>query len=95
MTDTPIFADWHALVDTKVSNAFGPRTLSDKRHRACCEAEDIEEARGGSDGLGKRILPPIRIGAHGTAMVFFHSGNKRGRLTETMTKPTGGTHPSN
>ena len=39
------------------------------QHHVCYEVEDIEDARQWFEGLGKRILGPTRIGAHGADLL--------------------------
>ena len=51
------------------------------------EVEDIEDARQWFEGLGKRILGPTRIGAHGTPIFFLHPKDMMGQLTEIMETP--------
>jgi len=65
------------------------------QHHLCYEVEDIEEARSWFEGLGKRILGPTRIGAHGTPIFFLHPKDMMGQLTEIMETPKGGSHWSN
>ncbi|WP_265571571.1 methylmalonyl-CoA epimerase [Sphingomicrobium nitratireducens] len=57
------------------------------QHHLCFEVPDIEEARGWFEGLGKRILGPTRIGAHGTPIFFLHPKDMEGVLTEIMESP--------
>ena len=64
-------------------------------HHLCYEVEDIEEARSWFEGLGKRILGPTRIGAHGTPIFFLHPKDMMGQLTEIMETPKDKTHWSN
>ena len=65
------------------------------QHHVCYEVEDIEEARSWFEGLGKRILGPTRIGAHGTPIFFLHPKDMMGQLTEIMETPKTGAHWSN
>ena len=60
------------------------------QHHLCYEVEDIDEARAWFEGLGKRILGPTRIGAHGTPIFFLHPKDMMGQLTEIMETPKGG-----
>ncbi|WP_379547209.1 methylmalonyl-CoA epimerase [Qipengyuania sp. DSG2-2] len=62
------------------------------QHHVCYEVEDIEEARSWFEGLGKTILGPTRIGAHGTPIFFLHPKDMMGQLTEIMETPKGGGH---
>ena len=57
------------------------------QHHLCYEVEDIEAARAWFEGLGKRILGPTRIGAHGTPIFFLHPKDMMGQLTEIMETP--------
>ena len=57
------------------------------QHHVCYEVEDIEDARTWFEGLGKRILGPTRIGAHGTPIFFLHPKDMMGQLTEIMETP--------
>ena len=62
------------------------------QHHLCYEVEDIAAARAWFEGLGKRILGPTRIGAHGTPIFFLHPKDMMGQLTEIMETPRGGGH---
>ena len=62
------------------------------QHHVCFEVPDIAEARAWFDGLGKRILGPTRIGAHGTSIFFLHPKDMMGVLTEIMEAPAGRNH---
>ena len=62
------------------------------QHHLCYEVPDIDEARTWFEGLGKRILGPTRIGAHGTPIFFLHPKDMMGQLTEIMETPRGGGH---
>lgn len=65
------------------------------QHHVCYEVEDIEDARKWFEELGKRILGPTRIGAHGTPIFFLHPKDMMGVLTEIMETPKGPAHWSN
>lgn len=65
------------------------------QHHLCFEVLDIAEARAEFESLGKRILGPTRIGAHGTPIFFVHPKDMGGMLTEIMETPKDGTHWSN
>ncbi len=65
------------------------------QHHLCFEVPDIAEARSEFEALGKRILGPTRIGAHGTPIFFVHPKDMGGMLTEIMETPKEGTHWSN
>ena len=62
------------------------------QHHLCYEVPDIAEARSWFEGLGKRILGPTRIGAHGTPIFFLHPRDMMGQLTEIMETPREGAH---
>ncbi|MEO0417400.1 MAG: VOC family protein [Pseudomonadota bacterium] len=59
------------------------------QHHVCFEVPDIEEARTEFEAMGKRILGPTRIGAHGTPIFFVHPKDMQGMLTEIMETPRG------
>ncbi|HEY8602930.1 methylmalonyl-CoA epimerase [Tsuneonella suprasediminis] len=65
------------------------------QHHVCFEVPDIEAARAEFEGMGKRILGPTRIGAHGTPIFFVHPKDMLGMLTEIMEAPKEGAHWSN
>lgn len=65
------------------------------QHHVCFEVPDIEAARAEFEGMGKRILGPTRIGAHGTPIFFVHPKDMLGMLTEIMETPKEGAHWSN
>jgi len=65
------------------------------QHHVCYEVEDIEDARKWFEEMGKRILGPTRIGAHGTPIFFLHPKDMMGQLTEIMEKPKDNAHWSN
>lgn len=65
------------------------------QHHVCFEVPDIAEARTHFEALGKRILGPTRIGAHGTPIFFVHPKDMGGVLTEIMETPREGAHWSN
>lgn len=60
------------------------------QHHVCFEVEYIDAARAWFEGLGKRILGPTRIGAHGTPIFFLHPKDMMGVLTEIMERPGAG-----
>jgi methylmalonyl-CoA/ethylmalonyl-CoA epimerase len=62
------------------------------QHHVCFEVPDISAARAWFEGLGKRILGPTRIGAHGTPIFFLHPKDMMGVLTEIMETPRGAGH---
>lgn len=57
------------------------------QHHVCFEVPDIATAREEFENLGKRILGPTRIGAHGTPIFFVHPKDMQGMLTEIMETP--------
>ena len=59
------------------------------QHHVCFEVPDIEAARAEFEDIGKRILGPTRIGAHGTPIFFVHPKDMQGMLTEIMETPKG------
>jgi methylmalonyl-CoA/ethylmalonyl-CoA epimerase len=65
------------------------------QHHVCFEVPDIEIAREAFEDMGKRILGPTRIGAHGTPIFFLHPKDMQGMLTEIMETPKEGGHWSN
>ena len=65
------------------------------QHHLCFEVPDIAEARTALEALGKRILGPTRIGAHGTPIFFVHPKDMGGMLTEIMETPREDAHWSN
>lgn len=65
------------------------------QHHVCFEVPDIAEARAEFEEMGKRILGPTRIGAHGTPIFFVHPKDMMGMLTEIMETPREGAHWSN
>ena len=54
-----------------------------------------EGRRAEFEALGKRILGPTRIGAHGTPIFFVHPKDMGGMLTEIMETPREDAHWSN
>ncbi|QPC99772.1 MULTISPECIES: methylmalonyl-CoA epimerase [Qipengyuania] len=80
--------------DSPINN-FLEKNPSGGQHHLCYEVEDIEEARSWFEGLGKRILGPTRIGAHGTPIFFLHPKDMMGQLTEIMETPKDNAHWSN
>ncbi|WP_066553523.1 methylmalonyl-CoA epimerase [Croceicoccus bisphenolivorans] len=60
------------------------------QHHVCFEVPDIAAAREYFEGIGKRILGPTRIGAHGTPIFFVHPKDMMGMLTEIMETPKDG-----
>jgi methylmalonyl-CoA/ethylmalonyl-CoA epimerase len=80
------------LSETSPIHGFLEKNPLGGQHHLCYEVADIDEARAWFEGLGKRILGPTRIGAHGTPMFFLHPKDMMGQLTEIMETPQGGGH---
>jgi methylmalonyl-CoA/ethylmalonyl-CoA epimerase len=57
------------------------------QHHLAFEVPDIAVARAAFEGMGKRVLGPTRIGAHGTPVFFLHPRDMAGVLTEIMETP--------
>ena len=74
---------------------FLEKNPSGAQHHVCYEVEDIEDARKWFEDMGKRILGPTRIGAHGTPIFFLHPKDMMGQLTEIMETPKDDAHWSN
>ncbi|HAU22630.1 MAG TPA: methylmalonyl-CoA epimerase [Erythrobacter sp.] len=68
-------------------NSFLAKNPAGGQHHICFEVPDIEKAREEFEGMGKRILAPTRIGAHGTPIFFIHPKDMMGQLTEIMETP--------
>ncbi|PZT84938.1 MAG: methylmalonyl-CoA epimerase [Citromicrobium sp.] len=81
--------------DASPINGFLAKNPAGGQHHVCYEVEDIEDARNWFEGLGKRILGPTRIGAHGTPIFFLHPKDMMGQLTEIMERPKDNAHWSN
>ncbi|MEP2234703.1 MAG: methylmalonyl-CoA epimerase [Alteripontixanthobacter sp.] len=67
--------------------AFLAKNPAGGQHHVCYEVPDIEQARSEFEAMGKRILGPTRIGAHGTPIFFLHPKDMMGQLTEIMETP--------
>lgn len=67
--------------------AFLQRNPLGGQHHLAFEVPDIETARAGFEAMGKRVLGPTRIGAHGTPVFFLHPKDMGGTLTEIMETP--------
>jgi methylmalonyl-CoA/ethylmalonyl-CoA epimerase len=76
-------------------NGFLAKNPHGGQHHLCFEVPDIAEARTAFEELGKRILGPTRIGAHGTPIFFVHPKDMGGMLTEIMETPREDAHWSN
>ena len=72
--------------DSAINN-FLAKNPAGGQHHVCFEVPDIEAARAEFEGMGKRILGPTRIGAHGTPIFFLHPKDMQGMLTEIMETP--------
>ena len=57
------------------------------QHHLAFEVPDIAAARAAFEAMGKRVLGPTRIGAHGTPVFFVHPKDMAGTLTEIMETP--------
>jgi len=57
------------------------------QHHVAFEVADIHEAHQWFTAHNKRILGPIRTGAHGTPVFFVHPRDMNGMLTEIMEAP--------
>jgi len=68
-------------------NNFLERNPAGGQHHVCFEVPDIATAREEFEAMGKRILGPTRIGAHGTPIFFVHPKDMQGMLTEIMETP--------
>jgi len=77
------------LGETSPINGFIAKNPAGGQHHLCYEVADIDAARAWFEGLGKRILGPTRIGAHGTPIFFLHPKDMLGQLTEIMETPKG------
>ena len=66
-------------------NLFYRRTIAGLAMSAL--SQDIDAARTEFEAMGKRILGPTRIGAHGTPIFFVHPKDMAGVLTEIMESP--------
>ncbi|MGX7952267.1 methylmalonyl-CoA epimerase [Tsuneonella sp. HG249] len=76
------------LSEASPIHAFLEKNPLGGQHHVCFEVPDIAEARAWFEGLGKRILGPTRIGAHGTPIFFLHPKDMMGVLTEIMETPS-------
>ena len=75
---------------TSPITAFLARNPLGGQHHLAFEVPDIAEARAEFEAMGKRILGPTRIGAHGTPVFFIHPRDMNGVLTEIMEPPAHG-----
>ncbi len=83
------------LSDESPVTGFLAKNPMGGQHHVCFEVPDIAEARGEFEEMGKRILGPTRIGAHGTPIFFVHPKDMQGMLTEIMETPKEGADWSN
>ena len=72
--------------------AFLQRNPLGGQHHLAFEVPDIHQAHQEFTAAGKRVLGPIRIGAHGTPVFFVHPKDMAGVLTEIM-EASGAVHP--
>ncbi|MEP3051359.1 MAG: methylmalonyl-CoA epimerase [Erythrobacter sp.] len=77
--------------DSSINNFVDKNPLGGQHH-VCFEVPDIDVARDEFEAMGKRILGPTRIGAHGTPIFFVHPKDMQGMLTEIMETPRQGAH---
>jgi len=75
------------LGETSTIRGFLEKNPAGGQHHLCYEVADIDAARAWFEGLGKRVLGPTRIGAHGTPIFFLHPKDMGGVLTEIMESP--------
>ena len=75
------------LADDSPVNGFLAKNPQGGQHHLCFEVPEIDAARAEFEAAGKRILGPIRIGAHGTPIFFVHPKDMAGVLTEIMESP--------
>jgi len=78
--------------DSSPINNFLEKNPLGGQHHVCFEVPDIATAREEIEAMGKRILGPTRIGAHGTPIFFVHPKDMQGMLTEIMETPKDGAH---
>jgi methylmalonyl-CoA/ethylmalonyl-CoA epimerase len=78
--------------DSSPINNFLEKNPLGGQHHVCFEVPDIATAREEFVAIGKRILGPTRIGAHGTPIFFVHPKDMQGMLTEIMETPKDGAH---
>ena len=78
------------LSEASPITAFLQRNPLGGQHHLAFEVLDIAAARAEFEALGKRVLGPTRIGAHGTPVFFVHPKDMAGTLTEIMEAPAHG-----
>ena len=78
------------LSETSPIAAFLQRNPLGGQHHLAFEVPNIAEARAEFEALGKRVLGPTRIGAHGTPVFVVHPKDMAGTLTELLAMPPHG-----
>jgi methylmalonyl-CoA/ethylmalonyl-CoA epimerase len=78
------------LSEASPVSAFLGRNPLGGQHHLAFEVPDIAAARAEFEAMGKRVLGPTRIGAHGTSVFFVHPRDMAGTLTEIMETPAHG-----
>ena len=78
------------LSKTSPITAFLDRNPLGGQHHLAYEVPDISVAQQWFTAQDKRILGPVRIGAHGTPVFFVHPKDMAGVLTEIMESPAHG-----
>ena len=78
------------LSDVSPIAAFLQRNPLGGQHHLAFEVPDIHQAHQEFTAARKRVLGPIRIGAHGTPVFFVHPKDMNGVLTEIMESPAHG-----
>ena len=78
------------LSDASPLAGFLARNPLGGQHHLAFEVPDIAAARAEFEAMGKRVLGPTRIGAHGTPVFFVHPKDMDGVLTEIMEPPAHG-----
>ena len=78
------------LSEASPITAFLARNPLGGQHHLAFEVPEIAAARAEFEAMGKRILGPTRIGAHGTPVFFVHPKDMNGTLTEIMETPPHG-----
>ena len=76
-----------ALDDASPIFGFIEKNPLGGQHHVAFEVPEIHAARDWFESQGKRILGPIRQGAHGTPVFFVHPTDMHGMLTEIMETP--------
>ena len=93
VSDSPLAGTQIELIEPLDSNSpihgFLAKNPAGGQHHVCFEVPNIVTAREEFEAMGKRILGPTRIGAHGTPIFFVHPKDMQGMLTEIMETPKG------